>query len=145
MRLAKEYPIQRVCQALGYARSCDDHQPQPPDDRALPAVLRRVAGAWPTYGYRRLTAPLRREGQMVNSKRVRRVMRALGLLRPARGKRPRTTDSAHAFPRYPNRGLNLSVERPDQVWVADITDVHLRCEFVYLAVLRDVFTRGIRG
>jgi transposase InsO family protein len=145
MTLAKEYPIQRVCQTLGYPRSAYYHQRKPVDDRPLPAALRQVAEEWPTYGDRRLTAPLRREGQTVNSKRVRRGMGAVGLLRPASGKRPRTTDSAPAFPRFPNRGLNLSVERPGQVWGADIAYVHLRCEFVDLAVRRDVFTRCIRG
>jgi transposase InsO family protein len=57
----------------------------------------------------------------------------------------RTTDSDHPFPRYPNLVEDLEVVRPDQVWVADITYVRLKKEFVYLAVLMDVFTRGIRG
>jgi hypothetical protein len=48
MRLAKEYPIQRVCQALGYPRSSYDHQPQPADDRTLQVALKQVAGEWPT-------------------------------------------------------------------------------------------------
>src|SRR5205823_11745686 len=60
-------------------------------------------------------------------------------------RRPRTTDSNHPFPRYPNLVEGLEVTHPDQVWVADITYIRLRKEFVYLAVLMDVFTRGIRG
>src|SRR5205823_4065935 len=60
-------------------------------------------------------------------------------------RRPRTTDSNHPFPRYPNLVEGLEVTHPDQVWVADITYVRLRKEFVYLAVLMDMFTRGIRG
>jgi putative transposase len=65
-------------------------------------------------------------------------MRAMGLQgqRPAR--RPRTTQSAHAYPRDPTLGQDLAVIRPDHVWVADITDVRVRQEFVYLAVLMDV-------
>ena len=88
---------------------------------------------------------LKREGVAINGKRVRRLMAELGIMgeRPAR--RPRTTDSRHAFPRYPNLVAGLDVVRPDQVWVADITYVRLRDEFVYLAVVMDVFTRGIRG
>ena len=57
----------------------------------------------------------------------------------------RTTNSNHAFPRYPNLVADLQITRPDQVWVADITYIRLRNEFVYLAVLMDVFTRCLRG
>lgn len=62
---------------------------------------------------------------------------------PARGRR--TTDSRHDFLRYPNLLERLDVIRPDQRWVADITYVRLREEFVYLAVVMDVFTRRVRG
>src|SRR5437867_524862 len=62
---------------------------------------------------------------------------------PSRGHR--TTNSKHAFPRYPNLVQNLEITRPEQIWVADITYIRLRSEFVYLAVLMDVFTRAIRG
>ena len=60
-------------------------------------------------------------------------------------KRRRTTNSNHAFKRYPNLVMNVVMERPDQVWVGDITYIRLQQEFVYLAVLMDVFTRSIRG
>lgn len=56
-----------------------------------------------------------------------------------------TTQSKHAFPRFPNLVEELEILRPDHVWVADITYIHLRREFVYLAVVMDVFTRSIRG
>jgi len=72
-------------------------------------------------------------------------MREKGLLRPKKPKKQRTTNSRHSHPRYPNLVENLAVVRPDQVWVADITYIHLRQEFVYLAVILDVFTRSIRG
>src|SRR5205823_10127680 len=82
----------------------------------------------------------------VNHKRVERIMRELGLQARRTSKRKVvTTNSAHAFPRSPNLVEHLEIVRPDQVWVADITYIRLRCEFVYLAVLMDVFTRGIRG
>jgi transposase InsO family protein len=58
-------------------------------------------------------------------------------------RKPRTSN--HAFPRYPNLVKDLEITRPNQVWVADITYIRLRREFVYLAVLMDVFTRSIRG
>jgi len=88
---------------------------------------------------------LRREGWSVNGKRVRRLMAEMGLQGKAPVRRQRTTDSRHDFPRYPNLVVGLVVTRPDQVWVADITYVRLREEFVYLAVLMDVFTRRVRG
>jgi putative transposase len=62
---------------------------------------------------------------------------------PAR--RPRTTYSGHAYSRYPNLVQGVTIERPDHVWVGDITYIRLRAEFVYLAVLMDVYTRSIRG
>jgi len=119
--------------------------PAPDDEADLRGALPRRAGEWPSYGYRRLTAMLRREGWAVHSKRVRRLMTALGIhgQRPIR--RKRTTDSNHAFPRFANRVAGLKVVRPEQVWVGDITSLRLRQDFVYLAVLMDVFTRLIRG
>jgi putative transposase len=88
---------------------------------------------------------LRREGWTINSKRVRRLMTAWGIHGVLPVRRQRTTDSNHAFPRFPNLVEALKVVRPDQVWVGDITYIHLRREFVDLAVLMDVFTRLIRG
>ena len=76
--------------------------------------------------------------------RVRRLMAEMGLMGKAPVRRRRTTDSRHDFPRYPNLVVGLEVTRPDHVWVADITYVRLREEFVYLAVVMDVFTRRVR-
>jgi transposase InsO family protein len=72
-------------------------------------------------------------------------MHELGIVGKAPEMKPRTTDSGHTYPRYPNLVEGLEVTRPDEVWVADITYIRLRKEFVYLAVLMDVFTRCIRG
>ncbi len=108
--------------------------------------IERIAGQWPTYGYRRVTAQLRREGAgAVNGKRVRRLMRDLGLAGHAPQRRCRTTNSDHPYPRYPNLVADLRITQPDAVWVADITYVRLQRDFVYLAVLMDVYTRAIRG
>jgi transposase InsO family protein len=115
------------------------------DEAALRRAVEKRAGAWPTYGYRRVTALLRRDGWAVNAKRVRRVMRELGLAAEPVKRRVRTTNSDHPFPRYPNLVVDLTVSRPDQVWVADITYVRVRVEFVYLAAVMDVFTRCVRG
>jgi putative transposase len=146
MALTADYPARLICRATGWPRSSLYLEARPPaDEERLRRALARLAGRWPTYGYRRLTAMLRREGWRVNGKRVRRVMAELGLRGKAPARRVRTTDSAHAFPRYPNLVAGLEVTRPDQVWVADITYVRLRSEFVYLAVIMDVFTRCVRG
>jgi putative transposase len=143
--LHQHFPIKTLCEVLGVPRSSFYFQPEPGEDRPLRDALIELAGQWPTYGYRRLTVPLRREGHVVNAKRVRRLMHELGICGKAPARRVRTTDSNHAFPRYPNLVESLEVKRPDQVWVADITYIRLRKEFVYLAVLMDVFTRCIRG
>ena len=107
--------------------------------------MQRLAGEWPTYGSRRLTALLRRAGRVMNGTRVRRLRTALGIhgLRPVR--RQRTTDRNHTLPRYPNLVEGLDVVRPEHVAVAEITDIHLRRACVYLAVIMAVFTRLIRG
>jgi putative transposase len=141
------YAARRVCALLDFPRS-QLYRPAltvPDDEAELRAVVQRLAGTWPTYGYRRLTVMLRREGWTVNSKRVRRLMTALGIHGVLPVRRKRTTDSNHAFPRFPNLVEGLKVVRPEQVWVGDITYIHLRRDFVYLAVLMDVFTRLIRG
>jgi transposase InsO family protein len=108
-------------------------------------VLHDLAAQYPTYGYRRLTALLRREGWLVNRKRVQRLMAEMGSQRRVKRRQKRTTDSRYAFWRYPNLVAGLEVTYPDQVWVADITYVALRDEFAYLAVIMDVCTRAIRG
>ena len=146
MKLSKTYPIRVICRLLGVPRSSIYYQARPAIDEAmLKTALLDLAGEWPTYGYRRLTAMMRRLDWPVNAKRVRRWMEELNLTGtpPTRGKR--TTNSDHPFPRYPNLVKDLKITRPDQVWVADITYIRLRREFVYLAVLMDVFTRNIRG
>jgi putative transposase len=136
-----------VCRVLDFPR-CRLYRVtdvDPSADASLREALGRLAGQWPTYGYRRLTALLRREGQEVNGKRVRRLMAELGIHGTLPVRRKRTTDSSHDFPRFDNLVKELEVVRPDQVWVADITYIRLRRDFVYLAVIMDVFTRLVRG
>ncbi len=144
--LAEQYPITQICDILDCARSTYYHQAVAADEQPLQQAITAVAGEWPRYGYRRITKQLQRQGWTINHKRMERIMRELGL--QARRKSHRkvlTTTSAHAFPRYPNLVEQLEIVRPEQVWVCDITYIRLLEEFVYLAVLMDVFTRGIRG
>jgi len=139
-------PIGLVCQTLSLARSSYYYAPQAPTDETdVRAALEEEAGNWPTYGYRRLTQQLERRGLQVNSKRVRRLMGESGIQAAKPPKKVETTDSRHHFPRFPNLVLDLVIDHPDQVWVGDITYIRLKRDFVYLAVLMDVFTRLIRG
>ena len=145
MMLRSEYPVTALCEVMECARSSLYYQSQKADDAALKQAIERLATQWVTYGYRRVTKMLQREGWSVNHKRVRRVMREMGLLQRKKHTKPRTTNSQHDFARYPNRVQSLDITCPDQVWVADITYVQLGHGHVYLAVLMDVYTRAIRG
>jgi transposase InsO family protein len=123
--------VRLICRATGWPRSSVCHEAAPTaDEGRLRRVLDRLAARWPTYGYRRLTVMLRGEGWTVNGKRVRRLMAEMGLKGKTPIHRRRTTDSRHDFPRYPNLVVGLKVDRPDAVWVADITYVRLHEEFV---------------
>jgi len=142
--LRVEYPVHVLCQVLDLAPSTYYYRSDEPDDLSLLAAIEGVVQRFPTYGYRRVTAQLRREEAPVNHKRVQRVMRENDLLvRRKRG--VKTTQSDHPYGRYPNLLHELVIARPDQVWCADITYVHLREQCVYLAILLDVFTRSLRG
>jgi len=144
--LAPTYGVSLACELLDLPRSSFYYQVEQSDESDCKDAIQEIAGQWPRYGYRRVTVQLRRDKQLVvNGKRVRRLMAEMGLKgEPPRRKR-RTTNSEHGFPRYPNLVLGLKVERPEQVWVSDITYIRLRDEFVYLAVVMDIFTRSIRG
>lgn len=134
-----------VCDVLSLPRSSYYYQPVERDDGGLRAAIDELAGRWPTYGYRRITAELKRAGWKVNHKRVARLMHQMELqVQPRRTKRW-TTDSRHGWPRFPNLVMELEITYPEHVWVGDITYVRMQRDFVYLAILMDVFTRSIRG
>ncbi len=151
MKLAKTYPIRLVCRLLGVPRSSVYFAARSTvmridsPESMYKTVLLELAGEWPTYGYRRLTWMMRRLDWPVNSKCVRRWMHELGIQGRPPKRRVRTTNSNHDFPRFDNLVKDLEITRPDQVWVADITYIRLQRDFVYLAVLMDVFTRNVRG
>jgi putative transposase len=97
------------------------------------------------YGYRRITAELRRRGFLVNHKRVVRLMREDNLL----AVQPRafvvTTDAQHDLEVYLNLARRLTLTGINQLWVADITYIRLKGEFVYLAVMLDAYSRKVVG
>jgi transposase InsO family protein len=141
------YPIRAGCELLALSRSSYYYAPVQTDEYSLERAIEAIAGQFPVYGTRRVMHQLRRSPyeMRVNRKRVRRIMAAKGLLRPVKRSQRRTTDSAHPYPRYPNLVKDLHISYPDQVWVSDITYIRLEREFVFLAILLDVFTRAIRG
>ena len=143
--MSEQYPKAVVCRVLRVARSSLYHQSGLVWNEELDSAMKEICAQFPCYGYRRVTAELKRRGWPVNRKRVARMMKIMGLQAKKVVRKRRTTNSEHSFPRYPNLVESLVVQRPDQVWVADITYVRLKHGFVYLAVLMDVFTRAIRG
>jgi putative transposase len=141
--------IRHLCQLVGVGRSWYYGRPTPDTaaarDVALRAAIERLVLAFPGYGYRRVTHALRRDGWVVNHKRVLRVMRQEALLCQLARRFVVTTDSTHGQRRYPNRLAGLELVRPDQAWVADITYIRLPQAFVYLAAILDAYSRRVVG
>lgn len=145
--VAAGYSVELGCAIVGLPRSSYYYHSQAGSQETLEADLHAVLGSFPTYGTRRVTHQLRRAPYhyRINRKQVQRIMRQRGWLRRPRRRTCRTTNSDHPYPRYRNLVENLVIVRPDQVWVCDITYIRLGSEFIYLAVIMDVFTRAIRG
>ena len=141
--------LTRVSQLLGVGRTTiyRYHQAQRPVDAdvLLRDRIQQIALEMPAYGYRRITAQLRRDGFGVNHKRVLRLMREDNLLCIRKRQFVRTTDSEHSFTVYPNLVPTLQLTDLNQLWIADITYVRLRAEFIYLAVVLDAFSRRCIG
>jgi transposase InsO family protein len=142
--LSVHFPVRLLCQVMGVSRSTYYYEPQGNDDLTVLSWIEGILIRFPTYGYRRVTKQLHREGHQINHKRVQRVMQENDLVAIV-SKGHRRTDSAHGYQRYPNLIRDLDVVRPDQVWGADITYIQMRRGFVYLAIVLDLFTRSLRG
>jgi putative transposase len=136
----------RVAQVsrAGYYRYFDEHEPRQAETE-LRDHIQQVALEHRCYGYRRVTAELRLQGIVVNHKRVLRVMREDNLLSLRKRKFVVTTDSSHGRLVYPNLIADLTLTMLNQVWVADITYIRLREEFIFLAVVLDAFSRRVLG
>jgi putative transposase len=145
--LASDYPLTVVCRVLELPRSTLYYQPVLRDEGELRLALEAAAQEFPTYGSRRLTQQVRRAPYRMGAgrKRIRRLMDELGLKRRPKPRICRTTNSQHGFGRYPNLVAGKSASAPEEIWVSDITYIRLQREFIYLAVVMDVFTRSIRG
>ena len=142
--------IERMCDLAqvsraGFYRSLQEHQPVE-EEMAVRSAIQGIAVAHRRrYGYRRITAELRRRGLLVNHKRVARLMREDNLL----AVQPRafvvTTDADHALEVALNLASRLTLTGINQLWVADITYIRLKGEFVYLAVMLDAYSRMVVG
>jgi len=109
------------------------------------AEIHKVALELRTSGYRPITEELHRREQIINHKVVLRLLRADNLLCLRQRPFVTTTDSAHGFPVFPNLARNLVLTDINQLWVADITYIRLRQEFIYLAALLDAYSRRCIG
>lgn len=139
-----ELSVRRQCQLLGIARSGVYRPPPAANDDDDPALMRRIDElftARPFLGSRRITAMLRTEGHALNRKRVQRLMRKMGIA--ALGPKPRTTKPAPGHKIYPYLLRGLAIERPNQVWCADITYVPLPRGFLYLVAIMDWASRAV--
>ena len=138
--------MRQICQTLGFNKSTFYYQPKSdPSEDVLRAEILRLAAAYPTYGYRRITKMLvETQGTPVGYKRVARLMKEMNLSVSVK-RACRTTRSLQGDKPWSNLLQSLEVSHRDQVWVGDITYVRLNRRFVYVAVLMDVFTRMIRG
>ena len=117
------------------------------EDRVVAAEIRAVhADSRGRYGSPRVHAALRAHGRRVGRKRVARLMHGMGLSARRKRRFRRTTDSAHAFPVAPNLlGRDFTAAAPNRVWLADLTYIHTREGWLYLAVVLDLFSRQVVG
>jgi len=150
MPLQGSLSIERMCQLAGvsragFYRSLQERAPVE-EDMEVRSVIQQIAVEHRRrYGYRRISAELRRRGMLVNHKRVLRILREDNLL----AVQPRafvvTTDSDHEFEVYLNLASRMKLTGMNQLWIADITYIRLQKEFVYLAVVLDAFSRKVVG
>ena len=110
--LRPHYPVTLLCRLLEYPRRSYYYVPVPTDDTLLRTAIEQIMIRWPFYGYRRVTAQLRREGWTINTKLVRRILHELGLACRVGRVRWHTSDSTHGLPRYPNLVRELMVTAP---------------------------------
>ena len=117
--------IAEGCRLMGIARSTFYDKPATQDDTAIVAAISTICEEFEFYGWRRVRAELRHRGLTVNHKKVRRLMREHDLQPRRRRRYVATTDSDHDQPIFPNRAKDLTIDGPDQLWVADITSPSL--------------------
>ena len=146
MSLQGSLSIERMCQIVpvsrrGFYRSLQEQHPVEEEMEVRSAIQQIALEHRRRYGYRRITAELHRRGVQVNRKRVARMMRDDNLLAVQPRQFVITTRSDHKLEVYLNLASRMKLTGLHQLWVADITYIRLQAEFVYLAVIRDGFSR----
>lgn len=139
----KNLSIVRQCRLLDVNRASFYYQPVP-DGEDTVTIMNEIQDIWerhPFYGYRRITATLRRAGYKVNYKRIQRLMSKMGL--QALYPKPRLSVANAEHKKYPYLLKGLSLERPNQVWATDITYVRMNPGFVYLIAIIDLYSRYV--
>jgi putative transposase len=136
-------PVVRQCRLLDISRSTAYYRPQglSADDLALMRRIDEIHLEFPFYGSRRIRDELRDRGHHINRKRVQRLMRLMGLV--ALYPRPRTSMPGVGHTVYPYRLRGLAIERPNQVWAADICYVPMAKGFLYLVAIMDWYSRKV--
>ena len=138
-----------LCQMTGLSRAGFYRWRMPravdPVEMEIRDQMQKVALESPAYGYRRITAELQRLNFEVNHKRVLRMMREDNLLCVGQRAFVVTTDSRHNLPIYPNLARTMTPTAINQLWVADITYIRLRTEFIYLSAVLDAYSRRVIG
>jgi putative transposase len=130
---------------MGLTRSTFyDVSAAPVQSDELLARIAAICDEFECYGYRRVGAALRHQGVVVNGKKLRRLMREHDL-EPKRRRYVVTTDSDHAGPIFPDLAKDVVPDRPNQLWVADLTYVTIPGGFVYLAAILDAWSRKVIG
>jgi transposase InsO family protein len=150
MSMQGKLSIERMCQLAGvsragFYRSLQAREPVEEDMEVRSAIQRIFAEHRRRYGYRRVSAELRRRGLLVNHKRVSRLMREDNLLAVQPKAFVVTTDSDHELEVYLNLASRMKLTGVNQLWVADITYIRLHREWVFLAVILDAFSRKVIG
>ncbi len=136
-------PVGKQCALLSISRSSFYYTPKGESEMNL-ALMRQIDEQFletPFFGVRQMTWHLKNEGHPVNEKRIRRLMRLMGLM-PIYQK-PSTSRPAKGHKIWPYLLRGLRVERPNQVWAADITYLPMRRGFLYLVAIIDWFTRKV--
>jgi putative transposase len=129
----------------GYYRSLAEQHPAEEETEVRHAIQEIALSHRRRYGYRRIAAELRRRGMQVNHKRVVRLMREDNLLAIRSRKYVITTDSRHELDVYLNLAQRMKLSGINQLWVADLTYIRLKHEFVYLAAVLDAWSRRVVG
>ena len=130
---------------MGLARSTYYDTPATEANTEIVARITAICEEFEAYGYRRVGAELRHQGIVVNGKKIRRLMRQHDLQPKRRRRFIATTDSDHDSPIFSNRAKDVTADRPNQLWVADITYVAIAVGFVYAAVILDAWSRRVVG